>query len=209
MRKGDVMTMLSGVILAGGTNRRMHGERMALLPFGGKPMIARQLDRMQGICEELIVVTPDPKPYLHIVHRSVRIITDFYEGHGPLGGMHAALSLAKHSSVWIVGCDMPFISSKAAELLLERKRDGLEAVVPMIAGEIYPLHGIYDRVCAPHIVPLLHQGETQLSSLLKHVFWSELGDQFLYENGVDLNFVSRIKTVEDYEAMKRFEALQS
>ncbi|NEW05879.1 molybdenum cofactor guanylyltransferase [Paenibacillus sp. SYP-B3998] len=193
--------MLSGVILAGGANRRMKGELKALLPFGGKPLIARQIDRMRELCDELIVVTNDPKPYLNIVDRSVRIITDFFEGHGPLGGMHAALSLAKHSSVWVVGCDMPFISSKAAKLLLNRKLDGFEAVVPLVAGEIHLLHGIYDRACAPHIVPLLKQGETHISALLKHAFWSELGDQFLYENGVDLNFVSSIKTLEDYEAM--------
>ncbi|MEW9701273.1 molybdenum cofactor guanylyltransferase [Paenibacillus sp. SI8] len=199
--------MLSGVILAGGANRRMKGERKALLPFGGQPLIVRQIDRMREICDEMIVVTNDPKPFLNIVDRSVRIITDFFEGHGPLGGMHAALSLAKYASVWVVGCDMPFISSKAAQLLLQRKLDGFEAVVPLVAGEVYPLHGIYDRACVPHIAPLLKQGETRVSSLLKHVFWNELGDRFLHENGVDLNFVSNIKTFEDYEAMKRLDNL--
>ncbi|MGO4547984.1 molybdenum cofactor guanylyltransferase [Paenibacillus sp. 2TAB23] len=201
--------MLSGVVLAGGTNRLINGELKALLSFGGQPMIARQLDRMREICDELIVVTQDPTPFLNIVNRSVRIITDFYEGQGPLGGMHAALSLAKHASVWVVGCDMPFISNKAAELLLERKRDGFEAVVPMVAGERYPLHGIYDRTCASHIVPLLQQGETQLSSLLKHIFWGERDDRYLCENGVDLNFVSSIKTFDDYEVMQRLEVFKS
>ncbi|UJF33812.1 molybdenum cofactor guanylyltransferase [Paenibacillus hexagrammi] len=194
--------MLSGVILAGGENRRMNGELKALLPFAGRPLIVRQMERMSEVCDELIVVTNDPRPYLPIVDRSVRIISDFFEGHGPLGGLHAALSLAKYSSVWAVGCDMPFISSKAAELLLNRKLDGFEAAVPLVAGELYPLHGIYDRACAAAIEPLLRQGESKLSVLLRHMFWCELGDQFLYENGVDLSFVSSIKTLADYEAMK-------
>ncbi|KRF04205.1 hypothetical protein ASG89_22515 [Paenibacillus sp. Soil766] len=193
--------MLSGVILAGGANRRMNGELKALLPFGGKPLIVRQLDCMREICDELIVVTNDPKPYLNKVDRSVRIITDYFTDHGPLGGMHAALSLAKHDSVWVVGCDMPFISIRAAQLLLQRKLDGFESVIPVVAGELYPLHGIYDRACASHIVPLLHRGETRISALLNHVFMGGLGDRFLLENGVDLNFVSNIKTVEDYEAI--------
>ncbi|MGO4272392.1 molybdenum cofactor guanylyltransferase, partial [Paenibacillus sp. TAF58] len=122
--------------------------------------------------------------------------------HGPLGGMHAALSLAKHTSVWVVGCDMPFISSKAAQLLMQRKLDGFEAVLPLVTDDLYPLHGIYDRACASHIEPLLKIGETRVSALLKHVFWSELGDRFLLENGVDLNFVSNIKTFKDYEEMQ-------
>ncbi|WP_054028384.1 molybdenum cofactor guanylyltransferase [Bacillus sp. FJAT-28004] len=200
--------MLSGVILAGGANRRMKGELKALLPFGGKPLIVRQIDRMRELCDELIIVTNDPKPYLNIVDRSVRIITDFFESHGPLSGMHAALSLAKHPSVWVVGCDMPYISSKAAKLLLNRKLDGFEAVVPLVAGETHLLHGIYDRACVSHIVPLLKQGEIHVSALLKHAFWSELGDQLLYENGVDLNFVSSFKTLADYEAMLLMENLQ-
>ncbi|WP_171056434.1 molybdenum cofactor guanylyltransferase [Paenibacillus sinopodophylli] len=197
--------MLSGVVLAGGANRQLNGEMKALLPFGGQPMIARQLDRMREICDELIVVTHDPTPFLNIVNRSVRIITDFYVGQGPLGGMHAALSLAKHDSVWVVGCDMPFISSKAAELLLGRKRDGYEAVVPVIAGKRYPLHGIYDRTCATYIVPLLGQGETQLSALLKHVSLGERDDSYWNKNGVDLNFVASIKKMDDYEVMQRLE----
>ncbi|MEC0228480.1 molybdenum cofactor guanylyltransferase [Paenibacillus alba] len=196
------MDMLSGVILAGGANRRMKGELKALLPFDGKPLIAQQIETMREICEEMIVVTNEPKPYLNIVDRSVRIITDFFVGHGPLGGMHAALSLAKNASVWVVGCDMPFISSKAGHLLMQRKLDGFEAVVPFVAGEVFPLHGIYDRACASQIVPLLNQGETSVSALLNHVFWSEMGDRFLQENGIDLNFVTNIKTFEDYEILQ-------
>ena len=198
--------MLTGVILAGGANRRMKGESKALLPFGGQPLVARQVDRMRILCDEVIVVTNDPRPYLPILDRSVRIITDFFAGHGPLGGMHAALSLAKHTSVWVVGCDMPFVSSKAAELLWNRKRDGFEAVVPLVAGGLFPLHGIYDRECNSKIVPLLDKGETKVSALLDSLFWSELADRFLQENGVDLNFVSSIKTMGDYEFLQTIEA---
>ncbi|WP_127534329.1 molybdenum cofactor guanylyltransferase [Paenibacillus kobensis] len=193
--------MLTGVILAGGANRRMGGERKALLPFGGKPLIVRQLERMAELCEERIIVTDDPKPYLPVVDRSVRIITDFYEGCGPLGGLHAALSLAKHSAVWAVGCDMPFISADAARLLLSRKQDGFDAVVPLAGGELHPLHGIYDRAAATQIEALLKQGETALSALLKPLFWSEISDSVLSENGIDLMCVTSFKTPGAYEAM--------
>lgn len=194
--------MLTGVILAGGANRRMKGELKALLPFGGQPLIVRQINEMRNLCDEMIVVTNDPKPYLNVLDRSVRIITDFFDGHGPLGGMHAALSLAKHSSVWVVGCDMPFISCKAAELLWNRKQDGFEAAIPLVAGGLFPLHGVYDRACKSKIAPLLERGETKVSALLNHVFWCELADGYLQENGVELNFISSIKTMDDYESLK-------
>ncbi|TXK74121.1 molybdenum cofactor guanylyltransferase [Paenibacillus sp. N3.4] len=195
------MDMLTGVILAGGANRRMKGELKGLLPLGGQPLIVRQVACMSQLCDEMIVVTNDPNPYLRILDRSVRIITDFFADHGPLGGMHAALSLAKNPSVWIVGCDMPFISCKAAELLLQRKQDGFEAAIPFVGGELQILHGIYDRICLSHLSKLLEKGENTVSSLLGHVFWSELADSYLRENGVPLNFISKIKTVDDYEAL--------
>ncbi|MGO4272204.1 molybdenum cofactor guanylyltransferase [Paenibacillus sp. TAF58] len=191
--------MLTGVILAGGANRRMNGELKALLPFGGQPLIVRQVDRMKILCDEIIVVTNDPKSFLPILDRSVRIITDFHRGYGPLGGMHAGLSLAKHSSVWVVGCDMPFISYKAAELLWNRKREGLEAVIPLVSGRLIPLHGIYDRDCKTKILPLLGKGETRVSALLEHIFWSELGGEYLQKNGVDLKFIASIKTMDEYK----------
>ncbi|GFN32177.1 molybdenum cofactor guanylyltransferase [Paenibacillus xylaniclasticus] len=193
--------MLSGVILAGGASRRMGGERKALLPFGGKPLIVRQLERMAKLCDECIIVTDDPKPYLPVVDRSVRIITDFYEEVGPLGGLHAALSLAKHSSVWAVGCDMPFISDEAARLLFNRKKDGFEAVVPLVNGELHPLHGIYDRAAAPHIETVLKQGESELTELLKLLLWSEISETELAENGIDPICVAAFKTPDEYETM--------
>ncbi|WP_229757928.1 molybdenum cofactor guanylyltransferase [Paenibacillus marchantiophytorum] len=199
------MGMLSGVILAGGANHTMNGELTALLPFDGKALIVRQIDRMREICDEIIIVTNDPKPYLNKVDRSVRIITDFFAGQGPLGGMHAALSLAKYASVWIVGCDMPLISNKAAQLLMAKKQDGFEAVIPIVAGEPYPLHGIYDRACAARIAPLFNQGKIRVSAMLNHVIWSELGERYLLDNGIDLNFVANIKTIADYEAIQHLD----
>jgi molybdopterin-guanine dinucleotide biosynthesis protein A len=194
--------MLTGVILAGGASHRMNGELKALLPIGGRPLITHQVETMKACCDEIIVVTNDPKPYLPILDRSIRIITDFFADHGPLGGMHAAFSLAKHSSIWVVGCDMPFISSKAAELLWQRKKDGFEAVVPLVGGVLHPLHGIYDRACKCQLIQLLDRGETKVSALLEFIFWGELDDRYFRENEIELKFIKSIRTMEDYEAIK-------
>ncbi|MCZ8515254.1 molybdenum cofactor guanylyltransferase [Paenibacillus filicis] len=107
---------LSGVILAGGKNRRMGGSHKALLPFHQEKLVHRQIRRLKQVCTEIILVTNDPKTFLPLVDSDVRIITDYYSGKGPLGGMHAGLSLANHVNVWLIGCDMPFISPQAAKL---------------------------------------------------------------------------------------------
>lgn len=193
--------MLTGVILAGGSNRRLHGQPKALLPFGGEPLIVRQLRLMQPACSELIVVTNEPKPFLRLLDPEVRIITDFVPNRGPLSGMHAGLSLARNRDVWIAGSHMPFVSAQAALLLREKKREGFEAALPRIRGGIYPLHGVYDRSCADKIWPLLRSGEPSQTRLLKEIYWGELGEAVVQAEEVEAGFVDCFHTKEEYELL--------
>ncbi|MCZ8514794.1 molybdenum cofactor guanylyltransferase [Paenibacillus filicis] len=195
--------MLTGVILAGGKDRRMQGNPKALLPFGPEKLIQRQLRLMQPVCSELIVVTNDPKPFLRLLEPEIRIITDFVPNQGPLGGMHAGLSLARNRDVWLVGNHMPFISSQAAELLQERKHEGFDAALPLVQGGIYPLHGIYDRSCADLIWSLLQGGEPTLNRFLKVLYWGELHETIFQENGIGSGFIESFSRQEEYERLLR------
>ncbi|KIL41679.1 hypothetical protein SD70_06100 [Gordoniibacillus kamchatkensis] len=190
--------MLSGLILDGGPSQRMDGEWKALLPFGGETMIERQVKEMSKICAEVIVVTPDPKPFLRLLDIDVRIITDFYPGKGPLGGMHAGFNLAKHPHIWVIGSHMPFPSSEAAELLFMRKKDGFDAAVPYLKGGIYPLHGVYDKRCADDVLKLIQRSEMRLSALMNELLWFEVAESIFAERGIDTRFITGIHTRDDY-----------
>lgn len=190
--------MLTGLILAGGPDPRMDGERKALLSFGGETLIQRQIKEMRKLCTELIVAAKDPKPFLRIVDPDVRLITDYYPDQGPLGGIHAGFTLARCPNIWVAGSDMPFISASAAELLLERKLEGFEATLPHIGGRLHPLHGIYDRRCVEPALALLGKGERRVSELLQLLFWFELPEAAFTERGVEAGFVDTIETRDDY-----------
>ncbi len=84
LSQGDGKGALFGVILAGGRNRRMGGSPKAILPYRQEKLIHRQIRVLRTICEEVILVTNEPKLYLPIVDRDVRILTDSYTGHGTL-----------------------------------------------------------------------------------------------------------------------------
>lgn len=191
--------MVSGAILAGGENRRMNGKVKALLPFSGQLLIERQIDLMRAVCDEIIVVTNNPHLFLPVLDRSIRIITDFYPSKGPLSGMHAALSLASHPDVWIVGCDMPFISPQAANSMCEKKKEWkCDAVIPFIDGRTYPLHGVYHKSCADAVSALLLSGEYRLSEMLRMIYWQEATETFFTEKGIGLDFVLSVNNQEDY-----------
>ncbi len=192
--------MLSGVILAGGQNRRMNGKIKALLPFHEQLLIQRQIKEMQKICGEVIIVTNEPKPLLPVVDKNIRIITDYIAGKGAMSGMHAAFQLAKNPLAWVVGADMPFISSEAASLLWERvKLFDCDAALFRIGGAAEPLHAVYHTSTAAALTALLHAGETRLSELLNIIYSIEIGEAELKSAGIGLEFVTAIKTEEDYQ----------
>lgn len=193
--------MITGAILAGGQNRRMEGKMKSLLPFSGELLIERQIKLLKTVCDEIIVVTNQPGVFLPLLDRSIRIITDYYPSKGPLSGMHAALSLASNQEVWIVGCDMPFISPQAAQALWQLKKTlKCDGVIPLIDGRTHPLHGLYSKSCADAVSALLLSGEYRVSEMLRMIYWQEAPEAYFQEQGIDLKFVTNVNSPEDYEA---------
>lgn len=198
--------MLTGIILAGGQNRRMGGQHKALLTFNGEPLISRQVRLMKSVCSELIVVTNDPKRFLPVVDRSVRIITDFYPGKGPLSGMHAAFSLAKHKLAWVVGCDMPFVSAAAAlQLVEEIERSCIDAAVPCLEGRLHPLHAVYRTSCAASIAELLDAETYRVTELLSRIRCKPIDENAFAERGIEQNFAVNTNTPEEFAEAQQME----
>ncbi|PYI56136.1 molybdenum cofactor guanylyltransferase [Paenibacillus flagellatus] len=198
--------MLTGVVLAGGENRRMGGKPKALLEFGGEPMIRRQLRLMAGACSELLVVTNDPRLLLSEVDRSVRIVTDYYPGNGPLGGIHAALSLCRSDYAWIVGCDMPFVSADAAGVLLEAVREaGADAAVPSVGGKLQPLHGVYRTNCAEEAERLLREETYRVMEWIRRIRHVVVSDDRFAGTGIDTRFAVNANTPEQWDEARRLE----
>lgn len=193
--------MMSGVILAGGNNRRMGGRVKALLPFFHETLIERQIKRMKSLCTEIIVVTNESELYAFVLDGSmVRTIPDEVPGKGPLSGMHAALSACRTAEAWIVACDMPFISAQAARLMQDLKREqNCDAIVPVIGSGLHPLHGIYDIKCAAAISVLLAQDQLRVMGLLDRIVWAEAPEALFLNKEIDVQFVANINTPDEYE----------
>ncbi|WP_068619755.1 molybdenum cofactor guanylyltransferase [Paenibacillus tuaregi] len=186
--------MLTGIILAGNSEPVSGGRMAALLPYQGELLIQAQVREMKKVCDEVMVVTPDPRPFLRVLEPSTRIIADYHQGKGSLGGFHAGFSLSSHPNIWAVGSDMPFLSAAAAMLLLECKQMGYEAAVPTIAGSSYPLHGVYDKACVRKIGKLIELGETRVQALLPRIQRMDVLEARFEEKGIELDFVKDVHT---------------
>jgi molybdopterin-guanine dinucleotide biosynthesis protein A len=98
--------MFSLALLSGGISGRM-GQDKALMPFLGRPLILRILERLSSAAGEVILSTNHPADYGFL---GLPLYPDLLPGCGALGGLYTSLNAAQSSTVAAVACDMPFAS---------------------------------------------------------------------------------------------------
>ena len=162
---------LTGAILAGGMHAGIPWAQLALTEIDGEAVIERQIREMRELCREIIVVPDTPKPLLKALDASVRLITDYHTERGPLGGIHAALYLAKYDRIWIAACGLPDLSAKAARLLWEHRSPAARAVIPIVRSQPIAMHGIYDKSCSEAVTRQLMMNETGVDAFLGRIEW--------------------------------------
>nr|WP_281269497.1 molybdenum cofactor guanylyltransferase [Fontibacillus phaseoli] len=163
-------------MLAGGRSSRM-GQNKALLPVGGVPVIERLIRELEEVAAEILIAGgSQPEAYNHL---GKDVISDVFPGLGPLAGLHAGLQAASTSWSLTVACDMPFANRDVFQWLAERallaeegqKRDtvsgeagsALEAVIPIVQGQVQPLLASYRRSVLPGLERELQAGNLKLT----------------------------------------------
>ncbi len=151
---------ITGVILAGGLSTRM-GRNKALLDAGGKRLIELVFGKMAHLFERIILVTNTPETYRFLPCPTT---PDRYQDTGSLAGIHAALCASPTERVFIVACDMPFLSEPLIRDLCSRAETH-DAVVPNGPTGLEPLHAVYSRSCLPIIESAIHAGAKRIFDL--------------------------------------------
>jgi molybdopterin-guanine dinucleotide biosynthesis protein A len=155
--------MLTLAIQAGGKSSRM-GEDKALLPFLGKPLIERVLDRVQHLGDETIITTNHPAGYRYL---GLPLVPDIILDRGALGGLYTALKAAKSPFVAVVACDMPFANAEILEhaYRLLKEHPHIDAVIPGTEHGLEPLHAVYRRsTCLPAVKAAIKRDKWRLIS---------------------------------------------
>jgi len=153
---------LAIVIQAGGQSSRM-GQDKALMPFLGKTLIARQVERLAGLASELLITTNRLEEYFFL---GLPLFADLLPGLGALGGLFTALAAAREPIVAVVGCDMPFI---VPGLLVAEwdtlRREVRDVVIPRSPNGVEPLLAVYRReICLPAVRAALEAGERKMTA---------------------------------------------
>jgi len=156
----------AGYILLGGRSRRM-GRDKALLEWHERPLAVWMAELVKRACGNVTLVGPAEK-YSGL---GFPLIEDVFEGQGPLGGIHAALSHSKDRLSLIAGCDMPYLTAEFLRFLLEvARKSGADAVVPESeTRRLEPLCAVYATACRPAVEEALRNGYRKISQALERL----------------------------------------
>jgi len=193
---------IEGFILTGGASSRM-GFDKATLRFENKSFI-------EHLSEAVFAVT----------ERRVKLIGGFHENvcdlpvlpdevisseselrRGPIVGLLTALRHAKSEWVFIVACDLPFVTEELIRRMASFRSKTHDAVVPMQPdGNMQPLCGFYRRkACLPFVESAIAKRDYKMGKLV-----SSIRTRFVEPNEVaDLagssSFFFNINRIEDYK----------
>jgi Molybdopterin-guanine dinucleotide biosynthesis protein A len=156
---------MTGVILAGGSSRRM-GSNKALLKLDGMTMIEKVYQIVSSLFDDVVLVTNHPEEYSFIPCRK---IPDIYQEYGSIAGLHAALTTTTTNRIFLAGCDMPLLNRELIRLLAQTSPEA-DAVVPLnSAGLLEPLHAVYAKSSLSAVSEMMEAGEKSILRLFDKI----------------------------------------
>lgn len=148
-------------ILSGGKSTRM-GTDKAMLRMGSEgTLIGRTYSVASEVFSDIMVVSS--------IHESIegvraRIVHDVVPIPGSLTGIASALLHANKPYVFVLGCDMPFLTSAAILHIIDQVK-GEQIIVPITEDGMEPLHAVYHRSCLSPMLSALERGHMKINLL--------------------------------------------
>jgi len=184
----------TGVILAGGENRRMPVPK-AFIKVEGRPIINRTLRIMKRLFQEVFIVTNQPELYIHL---DAVLLGDVYDTRGPMTGIFTALINASNDWVFVTACDMPFVDEGIIRHMASKRKGALVAVLPL--GE--PLHAFYSKGLLSSIERAILTGRKALEDFLEDKKVKYISkDELSLIGDIERAFVN-LNTPEDLESIE-------
>lgn len=161
---------VAGVILAGGLARRMGGGDKSLLSLGGKPLLARVIERAASQVDTLVLnANGDPQRFADYGLPVVAdVVPDFA---GPLAGILTGMRwVTEHAPEckWLVSfaSDTPFFPQDLVTRLLQQaEQEGAPLACAVSDGQNHPVFGLW----SVSLVEDLHQAvvEEEMRKILR------------------------------------------
>ncbi len=188
---------ITGVVLAGGSNRRFPVLK-AFIKVDGERIIERTLRIYRELFTDILISTNTPE---HFFYLGVPLVGDLYPDGGPMAGILSSMINAKGRRVFISACDMPFIKKEMIEYIIQLG-DDTPVVVCKVDDKIHPLFGLYHCSVAEVIEEHLKAGKKDTKGLLKEVDTYIIDTKEIKKIDPKAENFVNINTLEDYNKFR-------
>lgn len=192
------MLPITAFILAGGKSARMESDK-AFLELSGRSLLARALDLARAVTPDVKIVG-NPEKFAAYGP----VVPDLYHARGPLGGIHAALSISSTDCNLILAVDLPFIELRFLQYLIAEAQSADAVItVPSAGGHFHPLCAVYRRAFLPAAARALSEGRNKLDALFSEVSVRVISEEELQTSDFDAAMFRNLNTPEDWQHAKQ------
>ncbi|HEY7099468.1 MAG TPA: molybdenum cofactor guanylyltransferase [Terriglobales bacterium] len=190
------MDTLSGFVLAGGRSTRM-GQDKAFLRLDGVTMLERTLVLLRSVAKHVWISGATSK-----FSSFAPVIEDVYPGHGPLGGIHAALRATATDLNLMVAVDLPLIDVRLLRYLVTTAEE-CDAVVTACEanGGIHPLCAVYRREFAELAERAIMLGQNKIDALFSQTRTRIVSEAELSESGFSAKMFLNLNSPNDLRSL--------
>jgi molybdopterin-guanine dinucleotide biosynthesis protein A len=180
----------------------------ALLDVGGTPIVERILASLGPLVDERVLLANDATL---AEQQDVRLVFDPSPHAGVLPALAAGLAAAEGEVCLAVACDMPFVSRRLFEHMLEvQQRQDVDVVIARTTGFLEPMHAIYRRVPTLHAIrAALERGEQRMTSYLSAVRVREIDEDEWRAFDPQATAFFNVNSAEDLDQARRIAAEQA
>ena len=192
----------TGVILAGGLNRRFSGREKALIRLGETRIIERIFKVFENLFKEIILVTNTP---LNYTEWDTFIATDIIPVRSALTGIHTGLFYASYDYAFICAGDTPFIKEEVIKILLSAIEPRWEVIIPETSAGLEPLFAVYAKQMLPTIEGNLGKNRFKIRQSFRKGRVKKIKASTLREKDPELLSFFNVNTPEDLDRALKIE----
>lgn len=181
----------STIILAGGKSSRMGFDKQ-FLKIDQRRLMDSMITKLSREFEEIIIVTNKPDHYIGLGHK---ITGDIIEDMGPLGGIHAGLSLSSSQYSLVVACDMPNINMDYIRYM--KKQIGNHGCTTRFASSLEPFISFYSKDVIGNIEEYLKSNKRSMHDFIPTIEFNYIEESVAREFSPNWDMFLNLNTRDD------------
>lgn len=195
---------IEAFILIGGRSSRM-GRDKALLKLGGVTLAERAVNTVRALLpKHIYLVARDENQFAsEDLPKNIPVIYDQYKDRGAYSGLHAALKQAQGEWIFVLACDLPFVSVDLLKFMAGMIDGTFEAIISEASdGRVQPLCAFYKVDPCLKIIEKMINADEKLPPL--RVIFEKINTRFIKFDEISAlpdsqNFFFNLNSPEDKE----------